>query len=358
MRMPNGYSIHKMTGRRHNPWRVRATKGYVFVNKETGFEEIPPKDADMSGYFIRQKYTNIGYFKTRTEAQQYMNVYEEKADSKAATFEELYEKWYAEKEVKLSTSRLNSLRSAHSNLEQILNADVALIDLSMMQGIIDRAQKGRKMLEDMKSVLYGVMEYAYLHEYIPIERLQCIKYINFNRQAEEKKNPHVPFTEEEIRLVWSCKGEYIPDLMLMLLYTGTRISELLELKSENVNIEERYFEVTKAKTKAGIRRVPICDRILPFFEERMCNQYIMDYGNGKPLYKNVKYCKWNIWGKAHEINHNPHDTRHTFISNLANLGTDERIIKAIVGHSDNGNVTSIYTHIEFSVLIAAVNKLK
>lgn len=85
---------------------------------------------------------------------------------------------------------------------------------------LHRAQKGRKILEDMKSVLYGVMEYAYLHEYIPIERLQCIKYINFNRQAEEKKNPHVPFTEEEIRLVWSCKGEYIPDLMLMLLYTN------------------------------------------------------------------------------------------------------------------------------------------
>lgn len=145
---------------------------------------------------------------------------------------------------------------------------------------------------------------------------------------------------------------------LGILYTGTRISELLNLKSDNVNIEERYFEVTKAKTKAGIRRVPICDRILPFFEERMRNQYIMDYGSGKPSYTIAKRQKWNVWGKAHEINHNPHDTRHTFISNLANLGTDERIIKAIVGHSGNNNITSVYTHIGFNVMLDAVNKLK
>ena len=53
----------------------------------------------------------------------------------------------------------------------------------------------------------------------------------------------------------------------MLIYNGVRISELLNLKKENINLKELYFEVINSKTENGIRQVPISDAVLPFFKE-------------------------------------------------------------------------------------------
>lgn len=49
----------------------------------------------------------------------------------------------------------------------------------------------------------------------------------------------------------------------MLLYSGVRISEMLDLKKENVHLNEQYFDVICSKTENGIRKVPIADKVLP-----------------------------------------------------------------------------------------------
>lgn len=48
----------------------------------------------------------------------------------------------------------------------------------------------------------------------------------------------------------------------MLIYTGCRIGELLDLKKENVNLEEKYFKIVASKTAAGIRTAPISERFI------------------------------------------------------------------------------------------------
>ena len=53
----------------------------------------------------------------------------------------------------------------------------------------------------------------------------------------------------------------------MLLYNGTRISEFLDLKKENVHLEEQYFDVIDSKTENGIRKVPIADKLLPYYKD-------------------------------------------------------------------------------------------
>ena len=52
-------------------------------------------------------------------------------------------------------------------------------------------------------------------------------------------------------------------IILMLLYNGVRISEFLNLKKENVHLDEQYFDVISSKTENGIRKVPIADKLLP-----------------------------------------------------------------------------------------------
>lgn len=69
----------------------------------------------------------------------------------------------------------------------------------------------------------------------------------------------------------------------MLIYTGVRVSELLNLKKENINLDEQYFDVVQSKTKSGVRRVPIADKVLPFFKNWYYNnncEYLLHI-NGK-----------------------------------------------------------------------------
>ena len=56
-------------------------------------------------------------------------------------------------------------------------------------------------------------------------------------------------------------------------------------------------------------------------------------------------------------NHTTHDTRHTFISLMADKGIDERITKRIVGHKGSGLTENIYTHLDFNLLLDSVDML-
>lgn len=58
-----------------------------------------------------------------------------------------------------------------------------------------------------------------------------------------------------------------------------------------------------------------------------------------------------------KMDHRPHDTRHTCISLMAEKKTDERLIKKIVGHKGQGVKETVYTHLDISVLLEAINAI-
>ena len=61
------------------------------------------------------------------------------------------------------------------------------------------------------------------------------------------------------------KDDKYYQIVLMLIYNSVRISELLDLKKENVHLEEQYFDVIDSKTENGIRKVPIANKVLEFY---------------------------------------------------------------------------------------------
>ena len=71
----------------------------------------------------------------------------------------------------------------------------------------------------------------------------------------------------------------------MLLYNGVRISELLDLKKEHVHLDEQYFDVISSKTENGIRKVPIADKVLPFYKSWYAScpdcEYLLHTEDGK-----------------------------------------------------------------------------
>lgn len=80
------------------------------------------------------------------------------------------------------------------------------------------------------------------------------------------QNDKVPYSDEEIDILWKHTDDDIIKLILIYIYTGVRCNELLHLEKKHLHLEEQYFEVVKSKTESGIRLVPIADVIVPFFE--------------------------------------------------------------------------------------------
>ncbi len=179
---------------------------------------------------------------------------------------------------------------------------------------------------------------------------------NPNKRDREK------FTKAEIDRLWKASDDKYYQIVLMLIYSGVRISEMLNLKREDVNLNEQYFDVKLSKTENGIRRVPIADKVLPFFTNWYNDgesEYLLHTENGNKFdYRNYYDSYFTPLMVNLNMDHTPHCTRHTCISMLAEAPVDQTTIKKIVGHSGAMTMTErVYTHLDVEVLINAINKI-
>ena len=230
-----------------------------------------------------------------------------------------------------------------------------------MQHVVDSCGKNYPTLRKLKVLFNQLFRYAMENDIVQKDYSQYVDIAKHKEKGKQEK--HKPFTDAEIRLLWENveRNRYI-QIILMLLYNGVRVSELLDLKKSNVHLEEQYFDVVESKTEAGIRKVPIADKTLSFYKEWMQHspcEYLLCTPDGSQFrYTNYKDSYWTPLLSELNISHLPHDTRHTTISLLARAGINQTIIKRIVGHSGAMSITEkVYTHFEIKQLIDAVNTI-
>lgn len=114
------------------------------------------------------------------------------------------------------------------------------------------------------------------------------------------------------------------------------------------------------KTENGIRKVPISDKVLPFYQswfDSLPNcEYLLHTEDGKHFKYYDSYFQPLM--EQLKIDRTPHCCRHTCISMLAEAGVDQTIIKKIVGHSGAMTLTEkVYTHFDIKELVDAINKI-
>ena len=136
------------------------------------------------------------------------------------------------------------------------------IQLAELQHVIDNCSKNYPTQKKIKVLFNQLYDFAMMHDI-------CNKdYSGFVDVARYKdKNPNKfdrnKFSKEELAKLWTMRQDKYYQIVLMLLYNRTRISEFLNLKKEHVHLKEQYFEVIESKTENGIRKVPIADKLLP-----------------------------------------------------------------------------------------------
>ena len=174
----------------------------------------------------------------------------------------------------------------------------------------------------------------------------------------EKKIPQI-LTSREIELLLSqpvctdAKG-YRDKAMLEVMYaTGIRVTELIDLNVEDVNLDQGIIKCTSAKKTRIIPMYPGALKALSIYL-RDVRSGMLASNDETALFVNVNGVRmsrqgfWKILkfyqGTAHiEKEITPHTLRHSFAVHLLENGADLGSLQELMGHSDISS-TQLYTH--------------
>jgi integrase/recombinase XerD len=190
-------------------------------------------------------------------------------------------------------------------------------------------------------------------------------FIEIKTPRTEKRLPDV-LNEDEVMLVLNSPnvndniGLRDKALFEVLYATGLRVTELISLTVNNVNLEAGFLIVLGKGSKERI--VPLGDEAVSWVSKYRTGSrlfllknrvrdslFLNKYGN--PLSRQgfwkiiKKYCL--IAGITKNVS--PHTFRHSFASHLLGGGADLRSVQTMLGHSDI-STTQIYTHIDKGAL--------
>lgn len=341
MKNPNGYgSISKLSGKRRRPFIVRITTGF-----------------DING---RQIMKVLGYYHTQAEAIKALANYNDNPydiNLNDITLKEILDRFMENKKGKVEKSSLKSYRVWYNYLRPLYSKRIKDIRTFELQNFINSlSHLSTGSLKLVKSFIRMLFKDAMEMDIISKDYSEYIKLPKYKKVIEPKI-----FTEEEIALLWdNIKILDYADAILILIYTGMRINELLKLEKKNVNLENNTI-AGGSKTDAGRNRIiPIYPKILPLITKRMANK--TDYlipnrtESGAYIYNNFRTNEFVKIMKQLGMEHTVHDTRHTFATMISDVSDNENAITGIIGHT-NINMTKKYTHTNIEKMRKEMEKI-
>lgn len=267
------------------------------------------------------------------------------------TLRQLFNEWLPIHSQSISDSAVKSYYIAFKHISNIADMSITDIHFQHLQNVIDSMHvKGLSYssCKKVRTLLNQLFNYAIIRDY-PIT----------NYTTHLNLGPNVPtirrrvFTRQQINKLWAIDTSY-SHMILILLYTGLRIGELLNLHRQDINRRSSYLIVRHAKTKAGEGRIiPIHHRIMPLIEQsyRDTDEYLftISYTTFRKHFKDIM--------KQLNCKHTIHDTRHTFASLLDSFAPPNAL-RSLLGHKQGDITTRVYTHKTIRELRRTVELLK
>lgn len=333
-RLNGSGTIVKLSGRRRQPFEVR-------VNTRMDERNYP-------------KYDVLGRFEDKDTATAALIEYNRSPydiNINTMTFTEVYNQFFERKYIKgkrkYSQSSINCTIMAYNKCAALHDRPFKELRTDDLQTILDNWELSHACMEHVRNLLNQMYDYAMQYD---IVQKDVSKYIQITKPDDDIHG--VPFTPEEIEKLWTAYNNGIPniDMILILIYSGWRIGELLKLNIEDIDIDNRTYK-GGIKTAAGKNRiVPIHSKIFDMvLRRRKCGWFNMQMSAYSAAYKKA------VSDAGITTYHTPHDCRHTFVTLLSNAGADEICIKRLVGHSYGNNVTEkVYTHKDIEQLRKAI----
>ncbi len=206
--------------------------------------------------------------------------------------------------------------------------------------------------------------------YLAIQAIRAyFKYKGLNT-AKELSAPRRPkqmpkyLTEDEVRKLLSATRDNPRDYAILsfLAYSGLRVSELCNLKLEDVDFQERVVRVRSGKGDKD-RIVVISPRAVEALQEYINTrddslEYLFASRKSERISRVHVFRIVRKYAKKAGIKKDvtPHVLRHTLATTLLKRGVDIRYIQQFLGHSSVAT-TQIYTHVNDEMLKSVYDKV-
>lgn len=354
-KLPNGTgSIKHLSGRRSREW---AAYPHVTKFSPSGSPILAPA---------------IGYFKTYDEAYQALILHNAaittiQAPSKIIssglpsniTFAELYELYYHNKfnnsKKKFSRSSAYSSKAAFNNCKILHNRKFLELRKVDLQAVIDDCPLKHSSLELIVTLFKGMYSYAIQNDIIEKD---YSKYVSINIADDDENG--VPFSQAALETLWKNKHLKNVDMVLLMIYTGFRISAYKNIRYDR---EGEYFQGGVKTASAKNRIVPLHPAIRGF-AKNFYDKFLSEGGETFRPHKCRKefYKVLNTLGLTFSdsgTKHTPHDCRHTFSWLCDKYKVDELSKHLLMGHSLGGDIErSVYGHRTLDELRAEIEKIE
>lgn len=355
MRRSNGAGgVFKLSGNRRKPWMARITVGW-----DEG----------------KQLYKIIGYFATKAEAEIAisLNSVMPVSDNANITLKGLFEQWrktraYTELSYK---TKGNYDTCFESYMTEYHNAKFADLRLSHFQGMVDKADKlgrSRSTMAKIKTLSVLLCNYANTQDIVMKSYAQQVRL-----PKADKKAPLPIFSETEIAKLVKNDTLLLSDAVLILIYTGMRVTELLTLTKFNVDIDNMVI-TGGIKTEAGTDRlIPIHPKIQKYVRARYdsAQNYLIEHekevGSKKKgthhieqsPYRYEHFCDiyYDTLDNLGIRRLSPHKARHTFFTLLSEKCKDRKAMALIGGHTDPDFTDRVYVQPDIDRLRRAIENL-
>lgn len=262
---------------------------------------------------------------------------------------------YLKFERKLSKNTILSYKNDLNDLYLYFNEDIINNnDTEMTKYIYSLKELNARSLAHHITVINSFYEFLISEEIIQINPCEGIK-----SPKLPNKLPNY-LTEDEVDKLMNINLEtpysYRNKAMFELLYaTGLRVSELVSLKFNDIDLNNDFVRVIGKGSKERI--VPVSDLAIKWLSIYL-NQYrpiILKNRDSEYLFisnalKSItrqgffKIIKQEVKRAGINKDVSPHVLRHSFATHLLNHGADLRVIQELLGHSDI-STTQIYTHL-------------
>lgn len=300
----------------------------------------------------KQKY--LSYHRTAKEAQEALETYLRsggKAQDIGTTLGQVYEAWSARKYAKAGKQSIVSYRASWSRLSTLEGKVMKKITVDDLQAIIDEDESNglsSSSIKNDKTLMKALYKYALERDIVAKDYTEFLELPSVGAKVEKGA-----FNDLQIRKLEQLAQDGFPwaDTVLILCYTGFRVSEFLSLTRFSYH-KEGYLQ-GGMKTDAGRNRiVPIHSKIMPYLQNWLAKDgnCIICANDGTPL-KYSLYAKYfsEVVAAIGVPNATPHWCRHTAASRMRMAGVDELAVKRILGHADK-DITEHYTHINIEYL--------
>ena len=206
------------------------------------------------------------------------------------------------------------------------------------------------------ALIHAMMKY-FFKNYLKMNIVDEIK-----TPKKVKSLPKV-LTKQEIKDLFKATHFGRNRLMLQFMYgSGARVSEVVKLKIEDINIKERTAMIRSGKGAKDrmiiLSKDWIKDLKKYFKKKKIKSDFVFSKKNGKPLSTDtIQRIVRESAEKAGIHKHvTPHSLRHSYATHLLEAGTNIRYIQSLLGHSSL-NTTQIYTNVANEQLKKIVSPL-